>query len=404
MIDAENYLREKFLKFYSRNKVEWPSSIERREFGFGSFKKKIVSRHSSFNSLQEFNSFLRQEAPLFVSYSTAYYEKPSMQPMEKKGFQGADIIYEFDADDIQTSCKQKHDSWQCTNPECNAKGVGRVEKCSACGSAVRLDEWVCPECLDEVKKQAMKLIDLIKQDFSFKEGIKINFSGSKGFHIHIISDEVKKLSNQARIELVDYISLQGIDFNALGYSFDNGKFYCPVKELGISKKLNDFLRNVISGYSAEKLAAITGSRVKECTEFLSQKKAILDSMNKGTLYPLPGRKTEKFWNRLLDYAVESEALKIDRQTSVDLSKIIRVPGTLHGDTGLKAALVKDLASFNALQDSVVFSAEKERVFVSFAPKFYLNGVEFGPFNEEEALLPEFAAVYLIAKGKAKPVK
>lgn len=401
----ENYLRKKFAKYYSRNRIEWPTAINQREFGFGEFGRKIVSRHYGFTSLDAFNAFLKEEAPLFASYSPAYYARPEAQPMEKKGFLGSDLVYEFDADDLKTSCKQLHDSWKCTSKECSAEGKGRVEKCPECGSPVKLDEWVCPECLGEVRKQAGKLIQLIRNDFGFKEGISVNFSGSKGLHIHIRSEEVRHLSDRARIELVDYISLTGIDFNALGYAFDdkNKMFHCPEKELGVSKKLNAFLRNAITNFPAEQLAGLTGLKVRECNEFLSNRKAILGSMDKGVLFALPGRKTEKFWNALLGYAVESEALEIDRQTSADIRKIIRVPETLHGETGLKAVAVKDLESFDALKDGIAFGNEKERVFVSFAPKFFLKDSEFGPFKEEEAMLPEFAAVYLVAKGKAKPL-
>ncbi|KKW40743.1 MAG: hypothetical protein UY87_C0013G0016 [Candidatus Peribacteria bacterium GW2011_GWC2_54_8] len=53
-----------------------------------------------------------------------------------------------------------------------------------------------------------------------------------------------------------------------------------------------------------------------------------------------GKKSKQFWQLLLEHFVEGQKLFIDRQTSIDLVKIVRVPETLHGGTGLLAKKIQ----------------------------------------------------------------
>ena len=121
------YLKEKFKEFYLKNKVESPPEIEKREFGIGSFHKKITLRHLDFVSGKTLNNFLSTRAPLYISYSIAYYEFPERQPMTNKHLLGADMIYEFDADDLETYCKEEYDVWSC--PNCKKSGKGNRKCC-----------------------------------------------------------------------------------------------------------------------------------------------------------------------------------------------------------------------------------------------------------------------------------
>src|SRR3989338_1665701 len=88
-------LSEYFRNHYARN-LRAPPSLEQREFGFG-FDKKIDFRHKAFASARDFGSFVEREAPLYMSFSAAYYRFPDAQPMEKKEFLGADLAFDLDA-------------------------------------------------------------------------------------------------------------------------------------------------------------------------------------------------------------------------------------------------------------------------------------------------------------------
>ncbi len=53
-----------------------------------------------------------------------------------------------------------------------------------------------------------------------------------------------------------------------------------------------------------------------------------------------------------------------------------------------------------MRESVVFSQEPCRVWVSRCPRFELGNESFGPFENEWADVPEYAAVLLVCHGAA----
>jgi DNA primase small subunit len=398
------FLQNRFRSFYKENFVDSVPEIEKREFGYGDFGKKIVARHCSFGSVKEFNSFLRHKTPFFVSFSPALYEFPDRRPMQNKNYLKSDLIYEFDADDLKTECKQRHDSWKCS--ECNASGNGIISECTSCGSTkIEKTEWVCTECLEATKQQTLKLLSFLEKDFDFTEGIYVNFSGSKGFHIHLRDEKIQELTQNARIELLDFLTAKEIDLKQLGFFYENKKMLCPKEKsaFGWSRKLIDKLKELIQEEKAEKISAFGNSRISTTKKFLQKKDLILKGIENGFLFPVPNSK--KFWNSLLQNLIEEEKLFLDRQTSMDLSKIIRVPDSIHGSTGLiaKRLELSELKKFKPFNESIIFSNNALKVFVKKAPKFSLGGESFGPFELEETELPEFAAIYLMARNSAEVV-
>ncbi|HLD58758.1 MAG TPA: DNA primase small subunit domain-containing protein [archaeon] len=406
MIREESFLRKHFSEYYKKHPVQEPPEISQREFGIGEFGKKITQRHLVFSSQGEFNSFLQNSVPFFVSYSTALYAKPGARPMQAKEFLAGDIVYEFDADDIKTNCKQLHDSWKC--PKCNAEGKGTIDFCTECGSPVRKEQWFCNECLGEAKKQVFELKEFLENDFSFSEGISINFSGSAGYHVHLRGNAIKQLPQTARIELLDYLTGNSLDLESIGFFEKEKALHCPkAGSLGWPKKILSGLREMIETQPIEKIAAIAGVRLTpNAKNFFEKKQAILQNMEKGVFLPFPGKKSSEFWRVLVNFVFEQKRLDIDRQTSIDLNKIIRVPETLHGGTGFVAKKIsfEGLKDFNAFNDALASeSSETVKVLIDKAPKFHLGREGFGPFRNSEAELPLNAAVFLLSKQKAQLV-
>ena len=138
------FVQEKFSVFYANHDLSVPD-VHRREFGFG-LHKKIDFRHKAFRTNAELNAYFRQNAPLFASYSTALYEFPDARPMEKKVFMGSDLV--FDIDKPTRDFPHEH------------------------------NEIFCVECFAKVKKDSMKIVDYLQDDFGFK-GVAVNFSGNK---------------------------------------------------------------------------------------------------------------------------------------------------------------------------------------------------------------------------------
>lgn len=369
----EEFMKKNFVSFYKNNFIDSVSSVELREFGFGVFKRKIANRNLSFSTLKEMNDFLRTQAPLFFSYSNSYYSFPSRTPMALKEWIKGDLIYEFDADEVGIDIEE-------------IDGV----------------QWFLHEHLDEAKKQVFRLIDFLENDFGFlRKDISVNFSGKAGYHVHLRNESVSSLNKKSRIELVDYLTGYGLDFVNLGFYLDT--LSCP--KLGVkglwSKRILSRVKELFES-DEKNLSSVINSSQKKAKSILQNKEVILDFLDKGLLFPIEEKKKSVFWKNILDYAVLKEKSPIDRQTSVDLHKIIRVPNTLHGQTGFVAKTIplEELKNFDPFKDTIVFDSTPVKVKISKTPRFVLNGEKFGPFDDSKEELPLFAAVYLIGKGCA----
>jgi DNA primase small subunit len=409
----EAFLKEKFREYYSKHKVTSVPEIDKREFGIGDFGKKIVRRHMSFSDYAELNSFLRNEAPFFISYSAAYYKDASARPMEKKGLLGADLIYEFDAGDFHTACKEKHDFWIC--PKCNNTGKGPVTKCPKCFTTVKQYEFPCEHCIEETKKQVIKLLNILESELGLVDGISINFSGNAGYHVHIRSDTIRHLSQDARIELVDYLTLSGFVPEHNGFNLSTKMLTCPkYAELkGAQARVMQHMIRFIMNANNDELAqygciSLPSSRKREGWRLASyiyeNKESVVARLKEGTLFYIGSRTiASAFWKAIIEHAVRLASIKLDRQTSIDIHKIVRVPDTLHGSSGLIAKTVSldELKDFNPFEHALAFNGGQIKVFINKAPEFKIADDTFGPFENERAELPTAAAIYLIAKGVAK---
>lgn len=404
MAGEMHFLQSHFSAYYKKNPVSGIPDIHAREFGVGEFGKKITKRHLSFKDAGELNAFLVAAAPFYISYSAALYSHPAKTPMPAKGFFGADLVYEFDADDIKTSCKKKHDSWEC--PACNAASRGSIENCTSCGARVRVEQWFCSECLDETKKQVFRLLGFLEKDFGFSDGISVNFSGNAGYHVHVRNPVVRELSHDARIELLDYLTANNLLVKNLGFDVQEKRMLCsdPKTSLGWSNRIISGIVEMIEKGQEDEMASFGHASVKKVSQLLQKKEGVLRGISqKQILSGFSGGKAESFWLGLASHVIQKHALKLDRQTSMDISKIIRLPDTIHGSTGLVAKTIplEKLSSFKPLDEAVAFPGrETVRVFINKSPRFYLSGQWFEEFEKTSAELPLAAGVYLLARGAA----
>ncbi|MBI5553946.1 MAG: hypothetical protein HY917_04370 [Candidatus Diapherotrites archaeon] len=399
-MDPPVFLQQQFARFYSSHPLS-VESVEWREFGTGEWKQKISSRHMAFGSQEEFNRFLAERAPLYVSASAAYYEHPSAKPMEAKQWVKGDLVYEFDADDLKPECFLDHTFWSC--PHCQTKGKGAPDYCSSCGERVQVEEWTCPECLKATRRELFRLLDVLEQELGMREGFSFNFSGNKGYHVHVRSPTWQFLSPKARVELVDYLSGSGLEWPKLGFEARSGGFRLPSgPQSGWSRRTYDYLNSLLAEGDYAKIAALGGVREADAKKLLNDPSKVLVALSEGFVPSGLGKKNEAFWMKLLSAALECNRIRLDRSTSIDSSKLIRVPNSLHGETGLAARVLsrEQLKEFEPLHEAVVFGPDSVRLEGVRAPKFFLGGEFFGPFADESAELPLFAAVYLLGRGNA----
>ena len=98
------FLRQRFTDYYKKTILVAPSSLEQREWGFVLFNPHTpnlrMRRHIGFSGKDELFQFIHNLVPQHAYYSTAYYEKPDAGTMAEKGWCGADLIFDLDADHI----------------------------------------------------------------------------------------------------------------------------------------------------------------------------------------------------------------------------------------------------------------------------------------------------------------
>jgi DNA primase small subunit len=370
-------------------------------------------RHKAFASPTALGLFLKDRIPSDVYHSCAYYENPEAE-MDKKGWQGADLVFDIDADHIPTSCGKLHDEWKCANPDCAVEGgmAGRgitPEECPACGGVkFETKTWACDQCIATTRQQTRKLLDMLTNDFGFSEHeIHTYFSGHRGYHIHVENEAVRSLDAMGRKEIVDYVCGIGIDLfdkkrhgKTKSKAKSSGEF--SLGNYGWKRRLKNGMYKFISQATKQDLFD-AGASQKGAGIIIKNRAAVLRRcIEEGRWDTVKGVGSET-WRHLAEYVKNQEIAQIDTVVTSDVHRLIRANGTLHGKTGLLKVEfpVKDLDRFDPFVGAVAFKEGAAKVFVSNAPQFQLVGETFGPYKNQSVELPTAAAVLLILKGRAE---
>lgn len=399
------FVKTRFRRFYeSESKfVEAPTEILRREFGFLSFEGKTMIRHLSFNNEDQLRSAIVENTPAHVYYSSAYYKNPEAE-MDKKGWLGADLVFDIDADHIDTPCKEAHDSWTCKS--CGLEGRGRVpQTCSRCGkSSFEEETWLCDRCLEAAKFEAQKLIDILIQDLGFTPlDLEVNFTGNRGYHVHVKVHKVRKLDQIRRREIVDYITGTGLKAEFHGFSRIRGgasTIADPGWRGRTAKAVYDYL-------SEADEASIQGLKLSSqaSRNILEEKSEILKVLREEHPSKVLRYIDLKSLQALVEASIKKQASAIDTVVTTDLHRLIRLPNTLHGKTGFMAQRVSldDFEDYDPLTRAIAFKGDEIRVMVKSAPRFRIGDEILGPFKDEEIDLPVAAAVFLLCRKAARVI-
>lgn len=405
ILPAEPFLKSKIKEYYEKNFIKVPF-VEQREFGYGVHNKKILDRNICFKNDFDLNSFLREGVPFYLSYSVSYYERPDAKPTLAKNFLKSDFIFEYDADDIPTPCKKTHDSWKC--PKCNESGKGHSQTCPKCNSKTIVDEWICDKCIDATKKQTKRLYNILTMELDFQpEEIQITFSGHKGFHTKIISNKIANMKQNERIELMDYITEEGLNFKELGFVEDNkGSLKIEGPNVGKLQKYVSYIKTILENKEANELYDYFGPNTSTQTINKIKKNLpkVIEDLEAGILFK-PKQDSVGLWYNLLEHIKESQRLYIDRQTTIDASKIIRCPETIHGGAMLiaKNLCIDDIDEFKPFEDASLQGKGTLKIHLKKVPKLLFNKEIIGPFENEILELPYNISLYFLAKGVADEI-
>ncbi len=355
MKDGDKLLKTYFKIYYrSPDREIEISNIEHREIAYQPLGKEVMIRHLAFKSIEELRRFIVRNIPAHIYYSTARYEYPGNPDMEKKVWKGADLVFDIDGDHLSTeNCRKSAES-----------GV------------------VCIECLQDTINETLKLIDILENDFGFsKNDYYITFSGHRGFHIHVESDVVLELSQDDRREISDYI--RGIMFNIERFLDQRGRIIVGPDLDGIGRRIWRCIENKLD------------SKIRESIINLKSVRRYLNKI----------RKT-------INEVENCISVMIDEVVTLDIKRLIRVPNSLHGKTGLIVSKL-DISDLEKGAEHVIYNSipriiRRKYLRILLKRRITINnilGVSIDNNNIEDVqTVPAFLGIYLIRRGLADLVE
>lgn len=381
---TREYLRGRFGDYYRSASLSPPPAADAREWGHIPFTDggTTMVRHQSLLELGDLSSFLANEAPRHVYFSAARYDEPATRGMEEKGWRGADIVFDLDADHLPT-----------IDPDATSyDGMLR-----ACKGALE------------------NLLDILHRDFGFET--QVVFSGSRGYHVHVRDPSVRDLDARARREVVDYV--RGVDLDVEGLVTTTTAWGATRRVLhtdgGWGRRVHerlvalaDDLRALDEDEALARLQSYDGIGEGRAETLLTAFRETPEAVERGNL-EAGGPGVRVLVEQLAERVVEEAASPVDEPVTTDVNRLIRLPGSLHGGTGLVVRRLDrdEVADFDPLADAVPERFAGQEVWVevtepSEAP-VAVGGGSFTP-TAGEHLVREPVGVFLMARGRARKVR
>jgi DNA primase small subunit len=394
---TRQFLTSRFREYYAERRVSVPPRLVSREWGFIFFDETpgvAMRRHKAFNSESELNDYLASIPPAHAYHSAAYYQYPQAPTMLEKKWQGADLIFDLDADHLPG-----------------------VEKMSYA------------EMLDNVKREIIRLIDdFLLDDLGFSErDLQIVFSGGRGYHVHVRDERVKALKSPERREIVDYLLGTGLDIDHVFERSNDivegqkGKRTTGVWRIrGFGSGSGYGWNRRAASYIADQLGLIGSMQEKEAKEWLKKygleanrdrrrklaDPETADKVRNQGLIEISGD-LHGFFRSMLEGTIEKfhvdVAGKTDEPVTADIKRLIRLPGSIHGKSSFRVTPLTrpQLETFNPLEDAIIFGDSPVRVLVTKPKETVQVRGKVYTVTEGVGRLPECVAVHLMCRGSAE---
>ncbi|MDR0439122.1 MAG: DNA primase catalytic subunit PriS [Methanocalculaceae archaeon] len=370
------FLRQRFSAYYNGDArggdaTYIPEALLEREWGFIFFsndaKATGMRRHLSFSSSEEVHTYLKTMIPAHVYYSTAYYARPSAGQMSGKGWLGADLIFDLDAD---YTVRDSYDVM-----------------------------------LARIKEELFKLIDMLTSELGFSEhDLRINFSGGRGYHVHIPILAIRRWNSAERRELANYVSGTGLSAESM--------LSGPARSKGWQKRYRTALLTELDRIATqdnnaqiEYLMGLKGISNKFATGFLKNfdvTRTIAATVPEKLLENKVVRAIAHSENKSFQDQILTMGVRTDEPVTTDIKRLIRHPGSLHGGSGMRVTPleINRLTTFDPLIDAIVFGERQVMIECSFPLSMPILGNRYDLATGSN-IVPEALAVFLCCRGIAE---
>lgn len=389
---TREYLRGRFGDHYRRSSITPPPAANEREWGFIPWTEgpgETMVRHRSLLDLGDIEDFLGRKKPRHVYFSAGRYDDPSASTMGEKGWRNSDLVFDLDADHLPS---------------------------------VVLGEDSYAEMLEKCKAALLRLLDFLDDDFGFEETTVV-FSGGRGYHVHVRDERIRGLERDARREIVDYVRGIGLEFDELvevetvagtsGRSSPAEKRTLPT-DGGWGARAH---RHILSQFdewlemdeddAVEALQRYDRIGEGKATAALNAARTNYDQLEAGNIDVHSA--VYQIARILAQEVVAADNAPIDEPVTTDTNRLIRLPGSLHGGSGLEVQRLErgELADFDPLSDAVpeTFIGHEIAVEVTEGGLVELDTEAYGgdSFTVEAGhqTVPEHVGVFLMARGRAR---
>ena len=385
-----SYLRGRFGDHYRGVSITPPPAANEREWGVIPWTEgpgQTMVRHRSLLDLGDIEDFLARKKPRHVYFSAGRYDDPSASSMGEKGWRDSDLVFDLDADHLPS---------------------------------VVLGEDSYTEMLAKCKDALMRLLDFLEDDFGF-EDLTVVFSGGRGYHVHVRDERIRGLERNARREVVDYVRGIGLEFEELievetvagtsGRTSPAEKRTLPT-DGGWGTRAH---RHILGRFDewlamdeADALEALQGyDRIGEgkATDALDAARTNHDELAAGNIDVHSA--VYQIARLLVQETVAIDNAPIDEPVTTDTNRLIRLPGSLHGGSGLAVRRIDrgDIDAFDPLVDAVpeTFRGHDISVDVTDGGPVGLDGDSF-TVDAGNQTVPEHVGVFLMARGRARKVQ
>jgi len=381
-----SYLRARFGDYYRQASIPSPPEERNREFAIIPWTVESdapMFRHKSSLDYGGMQELLEKEKPRHAYFSSARFAAPSASKMENKGWLGADLVFDLDADHLD--------------------GVSSTDKYS--------------DRLSIVKDELLKLLDILNTDFDF-ESQTIVFSGGRGYHIHVRDENIRRLDQEARKHIVDHILAEDLTFRDVTFKNPNVSGEVASVSKPVTLKYNGGWGRRVHNHLVEILEEVDSMNNEDAIDLLTEydnigeKKAstllsIMDSSEKAVRNGdvRIASEIKEFVRLIIPETVEKHTAAIDDPVTTDTHRLIRIPGSLHGGTSLKVVELEpeELHEFNPLIDAIpeTFRGSNIDICVEQDVDIELDGNSYSLEAGTKERVPEELGVFLMSQESAR---
>jgi DNA primase small subunit len=269
------------------------------------------------------------------------------------------------------------------------------------------------------KAALVDLLDFLETDFGF-EDVLVVFSGGRGYHAHVRDPGVQELGRSDRREVVDYVRGLGVTFDELvrretvegmGRKTPADKRTLPTEGGWAARvhrnllELVDELLAVEEGEAIDRLREFDGIGEGKAQAALRAARDNREAIVRGNVdvHPAFYGVTKQLFERVR----EADGAPIDEPVTTDINRLIRLPESLHGGTGLRVRRIdRDaLEEFDPLLDAVAETFLEERIMVDVIDPLSLSlGGEKFNLGAGVQSVPEHVGVFAMARGHAEKAR